>query len=179
MISKSTVIGLCGSSGIGKTLTCQKLVLELRHKGITCCGFISPAVFEGNQKIAIKVQWIESGEERVLMTPASETSQLKFGRWQLHQDAFSWIEQELRSLQDCEVVFFDEIGPLEVLEGKGWVKALDILDERRNGICIITFRPALQDYFRQRYPDMSLYDLEQQNDGERVFDDVKRLIGIN
>jgi nucleoside-triphosphatase THEP1 len=179
MKPKSAIIGLCGASGSGKTLTCQKIVKVLRSKGVACCGFISPAVFEQSQKTAIKVQWLQSDKERILMATATETSQKTFGRWQIHPDAFEWIDQNLQSSLDCQVFICDEIGPLEVLEGKGWVKALEILDGRRLGVNVITFRPSLQEYFKQRYPDMTLYDLDQKGDDDRAIRYIKKFFGID
>ena len=178
MNESSIIIGLCGTSGIGKTLTCQKIIKELRSRGVVCGGFISPAMFDASEKTSIKVQWLESDEERVLMTPAVATSQMTLGKWEIHADSFQWIDEKLSSMQDCDVCFFDEIGPLEVIEGKGWVKALDILDERRYRAFIVTFRPSLEGYFQQRYPEMMVYNLDHQADGESVLRDIERQIGI-
>jgi nucleoside-triphosphatase THEP1 len=178
MKARKTIIGLCGSSGSGKTQTCKKLVKVLRGVNKQCCGFVSPAVFEGSKKTAIKVQWLESGDERVLMTPVTEESQLTVGRWQIHQDAFEWIDQKLSDLKECRAFFCDEIGPLEVEQGKGWIKALEIADKRKYSLNVVTFRPTLRDYFCQRYPDMMIYDLESEFDDERIAKDVKEIFGI-
>ena len=179
MTSKATIIGLCGSSGSGKTLACQKLVQELRTGNVACCGFISPAVFEGSRKTAIKVQWLHSGDERILMTPVTEESQLTVGRWQIHPDAFEWINKKLTSLTVCQAFFCDEIGPLEVLERKGWIKALEIVDERKFDLNVLTFRPSLRDFFSKRYPEMTIYDLDNLGNDEMVICDVKSLFGID
>lgn len=179
MTSKATIIGLCGSSGSGKTLACQKLVQELRTGNLACCGFISPAVFEGSRKTAIKVQWLQSSDERLLMTPVTEESQLTVGRWQIHPDAFGWVDQKLSKLMECQAFFCDEIGPLEVLEGKGWVKALDIVDARKFDLYILSFRPSLQEFFRKRYPEMTIYDLESTGVEEKVICDVKSLFNLD
>ena len=175
----STIIGLCGSSGSGKTHTCQKLVQELCAGNVLCCGFVSPAVFEGTQKTAIKVQWLENGDERVLMTPVTEESQLTVGRWQIQPNAFEWINQNLAELKGCQAFFCDEIGPLEVLQGEGWIKALEILDERKYALNVVTFRPTLRDFFLQRYPEMYVFDLDSKGDDEKVIKDVKDLFGID
>jgi len=178
MKARKTIIGLCGSSGSGKTQTCKKLVQALRGVNIQCCGFVSPAVFEGSKKTAIKVQWIESGDERVLMTLITEESQFTVGRWQIHQDAFEWIDQKLTCLKECQAFFCDEIGPLEVEQGKGWIKALEIVDKRKYSLSVVTFRPTLRDYFSQRYPDMMIYDLESEFDDEKIAKNVKEIFGI-
>ena len=179
MNPKAAIIGLCGSSGSGKTLACQKIVKGLRNGNVHCCGFVSPAVIEGSTKKAIKVKWLESGEERVLMTPLTEESQLTVGRWQIHPDAFEWIYKELTSLKVCQAFFCDEIGPLEVLERKGWIKALEIVDERKFDLNGLTFRPSLRDFFTKRYREMAIYDLDNLGNDEMVICDVKSLFGID
>lgn len=178
MTLKPKIVGLCGSSGSGKTLTCQKMVAELRSAGVACCGFISPAVCEKTEKTAIKVQWLESGEEHILLSSVTSDSQLKFGRWQIHPDSFDWINHKLESLQECKAFICDEIGPLEVLEGKGWVKALDVLDERKIILSVTSFRPSLRGYFEQRYPDMTIYNLDLPGGHEKVMMDIRNILSI-
>lgn len=179
MEAKSKILGLCGFSGSGKTQTCLNLVKELRAKGIQCCGFVSPAVFNGTKKTAIKVQWLESGDERILMTPATEASQLTVGKWQMHPEVFEWIDQKLTDLCPGRVFFCDEIGPLEVLEGKGWIKALDVVDEGQYELNVITFRPSLREYFQQRYPEMTIFDLDKHTEDQNCIRVAKKIFGIN
>lgn len=178
MTPKPKIVGLCGTSGSGKTLTCQKMVAELRSAGVACCGFISPAVFEKTEKTAIKVQWLESDEERILLSSVTPESQLRFGRWQIHPDVFDWINHKLESLQYCKVFLCDEIGPLEVLEGKGWVVALDFVEERKFELTVISFRPSLREYFEQRFQNMTIYDLDQPGSHEKVMMDVRKIFSI-
>ena len=178
MTPKPKIVGLCGTSGSGKTLTCQKMVAELRSAGVGCCGFISPAVFEKTEKTAIKVQWLESGEEHILLSSVTPESQLRFGRWQIHPDVFDWINHKLESLQYCKVFLCDEIGPLEVLEGKGWVGALDFVEERKFELTVISFRPSLREYFEQRFQNMTIYDLDQPGSHEKVMMDVRKIFSI-
>lgn len=179
MNSKAIIVGLCGRSGNGKTKTCQLLVKELRAGKIQCTGFISPAVFEGSKKIAIQIRWLDSDQERVLMTPATETSQLIIGKWQLNSEAFDWINQKLTELRGGKVFFCDEIGPLEVLEGKGWIKALDVVDEGKYELNVITFRPSLREYFQRRYPEITIIDLDKNTHEQNLFKEVRNFFGIN
>ena len=179
MKPESVIIGLCGLSGSGKTLACQKLVQELRNANITCCGFISPAVFEGARKIAINVRWLESGQERTLMTPNTQASQEIIGKWQIYPEAFEWINQKLKDVHDCQAFFCDEIGPFEVLQGKGWIKALEIVDKRKLPLSLITFRPSLRQFFEQRYPDMIIYDINDVDCSKSVITEIKHLFGIS
>ena len=179
MKPKTVIVGLCGFSGSGKTRFCQKIVTELRAEGVQYGGFISPAVFEGTQKTAIKVQWLESGQEWVLMTPVTKESQQTVGRWQIQPEVFERINRNLADLKECQAFFCDEIGPLEVLQGKGWIKALEILDESKFSLNMVTFRPTLREYFTQRYPDMMIIDLEISDDDEKIVRYIKEIFGID
>jgi len=178
MKPKSVIVGLCGSSGSGKTLTCKMLVQELHSRSVACSGFISPAVFHEKAKIGINVMWLESAEEQLLMTPIADVSQFSIGKWQVLPEAFEWVNRNLAEIKDGRVFFCDEIGPLEVLEGKGWVKALDVVDTRRFDLNVVTFRPSLREYFSQRYPEMTIYDLEKDGAKDLVIKEVKLLFGI-
>jgi len=68
---------------------------------------------------------------------------------------------------------------LEVLERKGWIKALEIVDERKFDLNVLTFRPSLRDFFLKRYPEMTIYDLDNSGNDEMVICDVKSLFKIN
>lgn len=112
------------------------------------------------------------------MTAITEASITTYGRWQIHPETFEWINQNLVHSIKCQAFFCDEIGPMEVLKGEGWVNALDIVDERKHDLSVITFRPSLQGYFRQRYPDMTIYELEPKGDNKNTLRDVKNIFGI-
>jgi len=46
-------------------------------------------------------------------------------------------------------------------------QGMDIVDERKYELNVITFRPSLRDYFRQRFPDLVVYDLDNHGDDEK------------
>lgn len=175
----SRLIGLCGPSGSGKTLTCQRLIDDLQRGGIDCCGFISPAVFQGSLKTAIEVLWLETGQKVLLMTAKDVASKTFIGRWQINPEAFDWVNQLLTKAKPCSVLFFDEIGPLEVEQGEGWVRALDILGDGHFLAGIVTFRPALESYFRQRFQDMTIFKIEDAQSAERAICEIKPMLGID
>ncbi len=112
------------------------------------------------------------------MTPNTQASQEIIGKWQIYPEAFEWINQKLKDVHDCQAFFCDEIGPFEVLQGKGWIQALEILDERRFVLSLITFRPSLRQFFEQRYPDMIIYDINDVDCSESVITQIKHLFGI-
>jgi len=80
---------------------------------------------------------------------------------------------------NCQAFFCDEIGQLEVLEGKGWAQVLDEVDKRQFDLNVIALRPSLREYFLERYPEMRMYDPGSPNEHEQALLDVKTLFGIN
>lgn len=173
------LIGLCGLSGSGKTKTCQSLIKLLRDSEVDCSGFISPAVFDNDTKRSIDVLWIKSGERRELLTQVKETSQQFIGRWEINSQAFEWVEQKLNQFEYCQVFFCDEIGPLEIEQGKGWVKALEILREGNFGLGVVTFRPSLEGYFWHHFSDMVLFHLNSEGDANDAIDRVISILDIS
>ena len=50
----------------------------------------------------------------------------------------------------------DEIGPLELDRGRGWVNALDVLCAGQFGLAVVVVRPSLVDAFRAAMGDVPL-----------------------
>ncbi len=57
---------LTGPRGCGKTTECLALFEQARAGGLDVAGLISPAVFEGEQKVGIAVLNLRTGHSRPL-----------------------------------------------------------------------------------------------------------------
>jgi len=142
----STLYLLTAPRGAGKTTFCHTLADKLRAAGWDVAGLLSPAVFEDGIKTGIDAQDLRTGESRPLarlsthnLQPATFTLQL--GQWLFDPSAFNWGNQILETSLPCGLLIVDEIGPLELYRGNGWVSALETLRQPHYRLGIVVIRP--------------------------------------
>ena len=66
-------------------------------------------------------------------------------------EAIKHINAHLHNCEGVKNLVIDEIGPLEMLQGKGYVQAMELLDKKavQNAICVV--RPSLLDEAKKRW----------------------------
>lgn len=136
---------LCGEAGTGKTTLCLQTAALLQKGYVRVAGIVSPARFEGERKTGIFVQDIRSGERCLLAVPGNENG---LG-WRFDPDALQWGSDVLRASAPCDVLVIDELGPLEVKHGKGWMVAWNLLKSRPGPAALVVVRLSLLDLFRE------------------------------
>lgn len=154
------IIGLTGSSGKGKTFACLELAGRLIDQGVVVKGFCSPPVFEDSIKTAIDVLSLPSFERRRLGVLAAIEGYTLVRKWSMDPATFEWINRMSGRFSSTDVLMFDEFGPLEVEQGQGWHKALDVLKTGKYYLAVITFRPDYQDFFKREHPGIHLINLD-------------------
>jgi len=143
---------LTGERGSGKTRFCRLLVEKARATGWTVSGLLSPAVFKGDTRIGMEVEDLSSHEVRPLAySNACPGFTLRMGKWFFDPLAIAWGNEVLmkclssdatpRPIHDLLVI--DEIGPLELVHGKGWSAALEVLQECSYQRGFVVVRPGL------------------------------------
>ncbi|MBN2555553.1 MAG: hypothetical protein JXA97_06390 [Anaerolineales bacterium] len=144
---------ITGQSGSGKTTLCQKLVTEMASKGLAVGGMLSPPVFEGSRKTNIDLLDLWTGERRCLARRYHGAENgLVTRKWLFDEAVIDWGNAILQQRLPCDVFFFDEIGPVEVVQGRGFLEALTIFDERFYPDSVLVLRPSLLSYARWRWP---------------------------
>ncbi len=142
---------LTGERGIGKTTHCRALVEQARAAGWDVAGLFSPAVFENGVKTGILAQDLRTGESRPLAVLATQsplpTYHLPLGQWLFDPSVIAWGNQILQSRLPCDLFIVDELGPLELFRGEGWVNAFDALCQVRYRLGIVVIRPECIDAF--------------------------------
>lgn len=143
--------------GAGKTTFCRALAEEARAAGYEVAGLLSPAVFEGGVKTGILAQDLRSGEVRMLaraerVTPLPPSFDLRLGRWLFDRAVLAWGNQLLAGDLRCDLLVVDELGPLELVHGEGWVNALDVLRRAYCRWAVAVVRPELAEVARQALP---------------------------
>lgn len=124
---------LVGESGAGKTTRLARLGV-----GAGVLTLHRPEV-----RIARR---LDTGEERTLAVEKPSDGL----RWSFDHDVLDWADEAFREPRAAMVI--DEIGPLELLHGKGWRTALASLDDGRHGLAYVALRPSLREISLARWP---------------------------
>lgn len=139
---------LTGDLGSGKTTTCRRLADRTRQQGLDCAGIVCPARFDGTHKVGIDLLNVRTDELRPLAEVDDRRTALRTGKYRFHTETMAWGRLCLDTACPCDVLFVDEIGPLELERGQGWTNALDILRASTFGLAVVVVRPHLVDAFR-------------------------------
>jgi nucleoside-triphosphatase THEP1 len=151
---------IAGPSGSGKTRWCMDLIERAHAIGYQPKGLVSPAVFEGGQKVGIDLLDLSSGSRRRLAYRRGEpTGDVQTADWQLDAETLEWGNSILERLNSCDLFILDEIGPLEFDHNVGLVAGLGLLDARRDFLACVTIRPSLLPVAKKRWPWADEVDL--------------------
>jgi nucleoside-triphosphatase THEP1 len=146
-----------GESGAGKSSWCQELVRRGREAGLTPVGLISPAVFQDGRKVGIDLIEVETGERRRLATKKEDksspsTAGLSTQAWDFDTETLAWGNRILERLVPATLLILDELGPLEILDGKGLTAGLRLIDQKQYRLACVVIRPRLLPTALERWP---------------------------
>jgi nucleoside-triphosphatase len=141
---------LTGEREVGKTRLCQRVVGEAERRGFSCAGVLSPALFDGQQKVGISLIDVASGEERSLATADDAPHGVRWGKYRFVPSSLSWGAELLVKAIPCDLLVVDELGPLELESRQGLVGALDVLAQGGFSLALVVVRPALLDEMKGR-----------------------------
>ncbi len=150
------VYGICGNSGEGKTRLVSMLLAEAKQQRWNSRGVFCPAVFEDGIKIAIDVCLIPGLQTRNLARLANSGDTDIIGKWKMNQESIAWVRAYLLDLQPADLWIVDEIGPYEIVQGKGWADIQPLLAELPAKKVLVTFRPSLLPWFQERFPKINI-----------------------
>jgi nucleoside-triphosphatase THEP1 len=149
----SRIVLLTGGRRLGKSTVCRKTVELAQQRGYTCGGILTLA----HQGVRDVVD-VHSGRRRRLTTTDAGPS-VSQGRFRFDPETLSWGNEVLVEAVPCELLVVDELGPLEVERGKGWVAALDVLRTGDYVLALLVVRPELIGQVQGRLPACSLRPL--------------------
>ncbi len=139
---------LTGAPGSGKTTACCRLEDRARELGLDCAGIICPARFDDGAKAGIDVVDARTRERRSLAELDELPGRLRAGPYRFDDGAVAWGVARLGKACPCDLLIVDEIGPLEMDRGEGWVNALDVLRLGEYRLAVAVVRLSLLDAVR-------------------------------
>ncbi len=176
---KGTQIAIAGIRESGKTSFLFEFIKEVSAYGLQVQGVIEAGIFEGNQKVAIEAMDLAAGESRMLARLSSEAAtDMHFGDWAFFTETFDWANERLSKVGTPDVFILDEVGPLELRQGRGLQTGLRVMSAREYRIGILTVRPKCLDELMELYPDLMVYSLSNW-DKESLLKELFRIANIN
>jgi len=175
---------VCGERGSGKTQVCAALAQLLSLYGEDLAGLISPGVFVEGRKTAIEAYDLRAQQRRRLAIARAAqdsaddtqaaTQEWTSRDWIFDEGVLAWGNGILRASVPCGVLIVDELGPLEFIEGRGWVNGLNALDGRNYRMAVATIRPGLLERAAQRWPGAQVHELDSTDDVQLVWTALSR-----
>jgi len=144
------VVLLTGERGVGKTYLCQQVVRRSHVLGRSCAGVVSLAVLDGGEKVGITLVDVSTGENRPLAVADEVPGEVRWGRYRFLSSTLEWGASVVENATPCDLLVVDELGPLELVSGKGLVTALGVLKAGGFGLALVVVRPELVDELGER-----------------------------
>ena len=152
------IVILTGKRGAGKSTVCSKTVDLAQARGYTCGGIITlRRTTPGCPTDCRDVLDVHTGLSRRFTVHAEPDSSLASatvvqGRFRFDPQTLAWAEDLLAQATPSHLFVVDELGPLEIIRGQGWQKAINALREGDFRLALVVVRPELVDQARLRLP---------------------------
>lgn len=156
------IILLTGELQSGKTKLCLDIYQLAQEARIRVGGLISPAVFDGSRKIAIDTIDLKSGiRKRLAELRTAHQTDLETQRWSFYSEVVNWGNKVLKEAVPCDLLLIDELGPLELLRGEGWVIGLEVIQNADYSTALIVIRPSLVEEAARLWQVSRIIDLDR------------------
>ncbi len=86
---------------------------------------------------------LPSGKRYTLTLPFKSDRGIPFSHFRLSPHAMEDSAQSLHASFPTEVFVLDELGPLELIHGRGWIDVLTLLRKEKYNIALLVVRPTL------------------------------------
>jgi len=140
------ILLLVGPRGAGKTTACQRFLRRAGALGWRLGGILAPGRFgDDGGKTGMDIEDVATGERRTLGWAEADPERLTVGRFRMDEGVMSWsLDVVLQALAlPGAVVLVDEIGPLELRQGRGLAPVLDALGMASARAALLVVREEL------------------------------------
>lgn len=142
------IVILTGERGVGKSTICHKTATMAKDEGYTCGGLITLS----RPNDVRDVLDVRSGDTRRLTMPSDAQPALIQGRFRFDPATLAWGNEVLTRAVPCHLLVIDELGPLEMKPGAGWIKAFTTLRGGNFALALIVVRPEVLVPMQVRLP---------------------------
>ncbi|MBN1922941.1 MAG: hypothetical protein JW892_16950 [Anaerolineae bacterium] len=143
------VILLSGTRQVGKSTLCQKLVARWLESGVGVAGLLTTHTGFHD----LEVREIHTGVQYPLTLPYEAGPEGELGRFRMDDAALARGLISLKQVLPTSVLIVDELGPLELKLGKGWLPVLEWLRTDCCRIAVLVIRPELLTAALARLPE--------------------------
>jgi len=112
-------------------------------------GLLCPALFEAGEKRGIIATALRSGESRLLAVPHRLPDPQSLG-YRFDEQALAWADRVIAASTPSDLLIVDELGPLEIEMGRGFLSAFDLLRHGDYRLAVVVVRPSLLELFAVR-----------------------------
>ena len=159
---------LTGERQSGKTTVCKRVAELARELGYYPTGVLAPALAGKDVlPVAYHAVMVSDGEQRLLAHSNGELLGPRTGRYSFDADVLSWVLGRLQAAirQSCDLLIVDEIGRLELEQGKGLAPVLSDLSAEGLPPLLLVVRPELTAHLQERLPAIPfrIFTVTQEN----------------
>ncbi len=138
---------ITGERGSGKSTVCAQVAREAAGRRMTVAGILTERS-SPEPGAPTRVVDLRSGEDRPFGTQSprgadSGRSDPLTPSWEFDSGVFAWANEVFAHFAPCDLLIVDEVGPLELLGGRGWATALAALRSRDFAAALVVCRPGL------------------------------------
>lgn len=145
------VLLVSGEQGAGKTSLCARLAELAQGAGRVVGGVVCPARYEAGRKVGIDLVILPQGRRYRLAELVSPAQKATVGRYRFDERLFSLAERAVAEAVPCDLLVVDELGPLELEQGKGWAGAIQVIAGGQFEVALVVVRPELVESARRRF----------------------------
>lgn len=168
MTSKIHVI--TGERGVGKTILIEILVAWMVENGYQVSGILSPGIYDPDGKrIGILVREAATGHEMSLATKGvTSRNKIQTDAYSFNPKAIQWGNSLLETAAPSDLMVIDEIGPLEIRQNRGWIKAFNVIGSNEIVCSIVVIRKELLSDATRFWPDARIWHVNRLADVKKI-----------
>ena len=153
------VIVLSGPVGVGKSAVCAGVIARVGGAGLRVAGAISPPEIVAGAKVGIWIEDVATGAQQRLAVAAHLSARdgksIQTRRWTFDNAVMAWGAEVIAQACPCDLLVIDELGPLELERGEGWMVAFDVLRAGDYRWALVVVREWLVEKMRARVAHMA------------------------